>query len=300
MVSVAQLIAIGVTDPREQASLLGFDPQQDTSPLPAKGPSSNPLPSSSALPALCASVEVEGGRSEGAGRPGRCENCKRQPSDPSLNGQFLTCGSCRRVDYCSLDCQRQHWLSAHRLVCSEMAQDSKASLRPHNEAEPAANTGAQASPALHHQQPAGQVSESSCGLGRRVMTDVLRHVPHTHQQPARSDGDIFEEALTKLLRSAISESAFKQRLQVLGKGGQGFRLAKAWWMTSATCLRFANISGNRERERERVQGGEADACQGRGRGGSRDKGLGGGSGQRKASALHAQSGRGARGNDAWR
>ncbi|CEM36874.1 unnamed protein product [Vitrella brassicaformis CCMP3155] len=46
----------------------------------------------------------------------RCAMCgKGPPAVPSLS----TCGECRLVSYCSLECQRNHWRAAHKNVCKD-------------------------------------------------------------------------------------------------------------------------------------------------------------------------------------
>ncbi len=35
---------------------------------------------------------------------------------------FRTCSQCKLVQYCSRDCQRQHWKVKHRHVCQNMSQ----------------------------------------------------------------------------------------------------------------------------------------------------------------------------------
>ena len=133
-VSVEQLIAIGVTDPTEQANLLGFDAQQA-----ASSPKEEERRRTGA-----AANEEEGGTRRGAAanreeaaspahvrsaardvlqrRPGPCENCGKVPSDRAGSTQFLSCSNCRSADYCSIDCQRKHWIAAHRAVCAARQQ----------------------------------------------------------------------------------------------------------------------------------------------------------------------------------
>ena len=37
-------------------------------------------------------------------------------------GEFLMCSGCRRVQFCSVECQRAHWLGGHRFVCARICQ----------------------------------------------------------------------------------------------------------------------------------------------------------------------------------
>jgi uncharacterized protein (DUF39 family) len=65
-----------------------------------------------------------------------CEECRRVTSNlmaplvkcfnPSCDqfekrkGKYLTCGQCRKVIYCSKDCQRAHWKAGHKQECPEL------------------------------------------------------------------------------------------------------------------------------------------------------------------------------------
>ncbi|CAO3636487.1 unnamed protein product [Cunninghamella blakesleeana] len=59
-----------------------------------------------------------------------CENTEQS------EGEFKKCGQCGRVSYCSRDCQRKHWKSGHKVVCStsnKSDDDAKQSSNNHAE-----------------------------------------------------------------------------------------------------------------------------------------------------------------------
>ena len=51
--------------------------------------------------------------------PGACASCGGLPS--TLATQFLRCAKCRSVDYCSIQCQKSHWLAVHNTECASLA-----------------------------------------------------------------------------------------------------------------------------------------------------------------------------------
>ena len=51
--------------------------------------------------------------------PGACASCGGLPS--ALATQFLRCAKCRSVDYCSIQCQKSHWLAVHNTECASLA-----------------------------------------------------------------------------------------------------------------------------------------------------------------------------------
>ena len=152
VLTVEQLVAIGVTDPDEQANLLGFQP---SSPSRAHKPqaagthcnnmtthsnqsSANDTQDSPARRArdavALAGQGNAGGPSQHAAHGGRaseslapwtevaaakqhqpalCALCKAAPS-------VLCCSKCKSVDYCSVSCQQKHWLTGHRRECDSL------------------------------------------------------------------------------------------------------------------------------------------------------------------------------------
>jgi hypothetical protein len=49
----------------------------------------------------------------------RCSQCGATETAT----KFLACGRCRLVNYCSKDCQREHWSSIHRLFCQTVTNE---------------------------------------------------------------------------------------------------------------------------------------------------------------------------------
>jgi len=43
-----------------------------------------------------------------------CAGCGMKESTPKM---FKCCGGCRRVNYCSVECQKNHWRTGHREAC---------------------------------------------------------------------------------------------------------------------------------------------------------------------------------------
>ena len=54
-------------------------------------------------------------------KTGRCTNCER---NADLKSVMRKCSGCRRVEYCSRDCQRQHW-KFHKKHCRAWAEEEK-------------------------------------------------------------------------------------------------------------------------------------------------------------------------------
>lgn len=43
-------------------------------------------------------------------------------------GEFKKCGQCQRVAYCSKECQKTHWRSGHKAVCSKKDDEATAAV----------------------------------------------------------------------------------------------------------------------------------------------------------------------------
>ena len=51
------------------------------------------------------------------------QECERAEGlEESRETRFKACGQCRRVYYCSKECQRLHWKRTHRHECADLAR----------------------------------------------------------------------------------------------------------------------------------------------------------------------------------
>jgi len=52
-----------------------------------------------------------------------CSNCfmldKDLSDDNGNDGKLLKCGACRRIKYCSRECQKKHWKKVHKRHCTK-------------------------------------------------------------------------------------------------------------------------------------------------------------------------------------
>jgi len=58
------------------------------------------------------------GKSEGK----LCSNCQ-SPEGQALKHKI--CSACKQAFYCSVDCQRNHWKSGHKVECKEFQKKMK-------------------------------------------------------------------------------------------------------------------------------------------------------------------------------
>jgi hypothetical protein len=56
-----------------------------------------------------------------------CAVCHRKPGDPGVPATLKLCGGCRRMRYCSAECQRKDWKLGHRHLCEQMHSGGKPS-----------------------------------------------------------------------------------------------------------------------------------------------------------------------------
>ena len=54
-----------------------------------------------------------------------CAQCKVSPF--ASTKQFLRCAKCHSLDYCSIECQKKHWLATHKSACADLAHGSQES-----------------------------------------------------------------------------------------------------------------------------------------------------------------------------
>jgi hypothetical protein len=79
----------------------------------AGGSSGKTAAAASSAPSTTATAPVKAVR--------RCGACARLESDVKAAGlKFLLCSRCKRVGYCSVECQKSHWSGGHRAECGKV------------------------------------------------------------------------------------------------------------------------------------------------------------------------------------